>query len=69
MNLSLSIRILRSQSKITLQVFKCDNDENDKEKLKQIIDDNTFWKTEDINNFILGLINKDKDLLKNFRKK
>ena len=43
---------------------QCGNDENDKEKLKQIIDDNTFWKTEDINNFILELINKDKDLLK-----
>ena len=47
---------------------QCDNDENDKEKLKQIIDDNTFWKTEDINNFILGLINKDKDLLKTLEK-
>ena len=47
---------------------QCDNDENDKEKLKQIIDDNTFWKTEDINNFILELINKDKDLLKTLEK-
>lgn len=47
---------------------QCGNDENDKEKLKQIIDDNTFWKTEDINNFILGLINKDKDLLKTLEK-
>ena len=34
---------------------QCGNHENDKEKLKQIIDDNTFWKTEDINNFILEL--------------
>ena len=47
---------------------QCGNDENDKEKLKQIIDDNTFWKTEDINNFILELINKDKDLLKTLEK-
>lgn len=47
---------------------QCDNDENDKEKLKQIIDDNTFWKTEDINNFILELINKDKNLLKTLEK-